>query len=108
MKYKVGDKVRAIVSDPRVANTIVTITGAEKVMDIQYYIVQDTNGEKWGFTEDELEPVAIRSVLFPNVEYVFNEKQAEELAERLNKELAGRFNAFQTTVYRQKTEVKIH
>lgn len=57
MKYKVGDKVRAIVSDPRVANTIVTITDAEKVMDIQYYVAQDTNGEKWGFSEDELEPV---------------------------------------------------
>ncbi len=56
MKYKVGDKVRAIVSDPRVANTIVTITDAEKVMDIQYYVAQDTNGEKWGFSEDELEP----------------------------------------------------
>jgi hypothetical protein len=24
-------------------------------MDIQYYIAQDTNGEKWGFSEDELE-----------------------------------------------------
>ena len=57
MKFKIGDKVRAIVSDPRVANTIVTITDAEKVMDIQYYVAQDTNGEKWGFSEDELEPV---------------------------------------------------
>lgn len=57
MKFKVGDKVRAIVSDPRVANTIVTITDAEKVMDIQYYIAKDTNGEAWGFSEDELEPV---------------------------------------------------
>lgn len=47
MKYKIGDKVRAIVSDPRVANTIVTITDAEKVMDIQYYVAQGTNGEKW-------------------------------------------------------------
>jgi len=55
MKFKIGDKARAIVSDPRVANTIVTITDAEKVMDIQYYIAQDTNGEKWGFSEDELE-----------------------------------------------------
>ena len=55
MKFKIGDKARAIVSDPRVANTIVTITDAEKVMDIQYYIAQDTNGKKWGFSEDELE-----------------------------------------------------
>ena len=57
VKFKVGDKVRAIVSDPRVANTIVTITDAEKVMDIQYYIAKDANGEAWGFSEDELEPV---------------------------------------------------
>lgn len=56
-KFKVGDKVRAIVSDPRVANTIVTITDAEKIMDIQYYLAEDTNGESWGFSEDELEPV---------------------------------------------------
>lgn len=55
MKFKIGDKARAIVSDPRVANTIVTITDAEKVMDIQFYIAQDTNGEKWRFSEDNLE-----------------------------------------------------
>lgn len=55
MKFKVGDKVRVLTSDPRVANTVVTITGAEKIMNIQYYVAQDINGKKWGFTEDELE-----------------------------------------------------
>lgn len=55
MKFKIGDKARAIVSDPRIANTIVTITDAAKVMDRQHYIAQDTNGEEWVFSEDKLE-----------------------------------------------------
>lgn len=86
VKFKVGDKVK--IREGSLAGNIYTISHIESCGHIEL------SDLPYVFFDYELEPVAIRSVLFPNVEYVFNEKQAEELAERLNKELAGRFNAF--------------
>lgn len=86
MEYKVGDKVR--IRKGSLAGNIYTISHIESCGHIEL------SDLPYVFFDYELEPVAIKSVLFPNVEYVFNEKQAEELAERLNKELAGRFDAF--------------
>ena len=102
MKYKVGDKVRikdglkpdeygVTPSMLGYCGEVMTIKSTYSMLSA-YYLVEDNNEFIWH--EDTLEPVAIRSVLFPNVEYVFNEKQAEEYAERLNKELANHFNAF--------------
>ena len=89
MKYKVGDKVRvksdlscdiyAVVSDMlRHKDKVFTIV--EVSVDGHYYKVNEND---WAWTDEMLEPAAIRSVLFPNVEYVFNEKQAKEYADNI-------------------------
>jgi len=107
MEFKVGDRVRYVVQrdiDNVEVGEVGIIRGISSGGD--YAVDFEESGYKhscgglcqnnhgWWCRGDTLEPVAIRSVLFPNVEYVFNEKQAEEYAERLNKELAEHFNAF--------------
>ena len=103
MKFKVGDKVRVLDGEniseytqgwnmPEFIGDIVTIKDCKQYSDgrVAYQVIENY----YTFDERGLEPVAIRSALFPYVEYVFNEKQAEEYAERINKELTNHFNAF--------------
>lgn len=96
MKFKTGDEARVKRTNKETMYKHIEGTTVMIVSNFygDLYTVCDCIGGRWILDEEMLEPVAIRSVLFPNVEYVFNEKQAEEYAERLNKELANHFNAF--------------
>ena len=85
MKYKVGDRVKVksefdIYEEYRDKQFVIEECDSS---DNTYLCHPTTGGYKIWFSEERLEPVTIRSVLFPNVEYVFNEKQAEEYADNI-------------------------
>ena len=82
MKYKVRDRVKVknefdIYEEYRGKQFVIEECDSS---DNTYLCHPTTGGYRIWFSEEKLEPAAIRSLLFPNVEYVFNEKQAEEYA----------------------------
>ena len=83
MKYKVGDRVKV----KSKFDFYEKYQGKQFVIeecdssDDTYLCHPATGGCRIWISEENLEPVAIKSVLFPNVEYVLNEKQAEEYAD---------------------------
>ena len=85
MKYTVGDRVEVksefdFYEEYRGKQFVIEECDSS---DDTYLCHPATGGYRIWFSEEKLKPVAIRSVLFPNVEYVFNEKQAEEYAENM-------------------------
>ena len=93
MKYKVGDKVRVRIDlvPYEVYGSLTFLDGSMSKCAGQICTIREVlSGKKYhvsenpfGWSEEMLEPVAIRSMLFPNVEYVFNEKQAKEYADNI-------------------------
>lgn len=85
MRYKVGDRVKVksefdFYEEYRDKQFVIEECDDS---DDTYLCHLATGGYRIWFSEEKLDPVAIRSVLFPNVEYVFNEKQAKEYADNI-------------------------
>ena len=85
MKYKVGDRVEVksefdFYEEYRGKQFVIEECDSS---DDTYLCHPATGGYRIWFSEEKLKPVVIKSVLFPNVEYVFNEKQAEEYADNI-------------------------
>jgi hypothetical protein len=111
MKFEVGDKVRlkkTIAScDGDVPNGTICMLIATSDLISQ---IIDPIGRKWTIATNSIEPVYATGgvvsihdlptsewynpVRLDLPEFVFDAEQAKELAERLNKKLAGHFNAF--------------